>query len=32
MPLPQPGRFIACGVGYLVTLSMALRVLFSLRS
>ncbi|CAF1585759.1 unnamed protein product [Rotaria sp. Silwood1] len=31
MPLPQPGRFIACAVGYLTTLSMALRVLFFAR-
>ncbi|CAF0902613.1 unnamed protein product [Rotaria sordida] len=31
MPLPQPGRFIACAVGYLTTLSMALQVLFFAR-
>ncbi|CAF0989569.1 unnamed protein product [Adineta steineri] len=31
MPLPQPGRFLACAVGYLTTLSMALQVLFSTR-
>ncbi|CAF1145075.1 unnamed protein product [Adineta ricciae] len=29
MPLPQPGRFLACAVGYLTTLSMALQVLVS---
>jgi len=32
MPLPQPGRFLACAVGYLATLSMALQVLFFTRS
>ncbi|CAF1122529.1 unnamed protein product [Adineta ricciae] len=29
MPLPQPGRFLACAIGYLSTLSMALQVLAS---
>ena len=31
MPLPQPGRFLACAAGYLTTLSMALQVLISAR-
>jgi len=31
MPLPQPGRSIACAVGYLATISMALQVLLSTR-
>lgn len=31
MPLPQPGRFLACAIGYLTTLSMAARVLLTVR-
>jgi glutathione S-transferase len=31
LALPQPSRFIACGVGYLATLSMAARVLLTTR-
>lgn len=31
MPLPQPGRALACAVGYFATISMALQVLFSVR-
>ncbi len=31
LALPQPSRFIACAVGYLTTLSMATRVLLTVR-
>jgi glutathione S-transferase len=31
LALPQPSRFIACAVGYLTTLSMAVRVFLTVR-
>ncbi len=31
LALPQPSRFIACAVGYLATLSMAVRVFLTVH-